>query len=61
MEDRTSRLRRLYNETRQLLRCGTRLDVNAPTYLGESALSLAARKGHLSVVEGLLEDRRTDP
>lgn len=45
----------------QLLRCGTRLDVNARTYLGESALSLAAFKGHLCVVERLLQDRRVDP
>ncbi|KAJ1713207.1 hypothetical protein NYO67_4605 [Aspergillus flavus] len=45
----------------QLLRCGPRLDVNARTYLGESALSLAASKGHLSVVEHLLKDRRIDP
>lgn len=45
----------------QLLRCGTRLDVNARTYLGESALSLAASKGHLHVVERLLQDRRVDP
>lgn len=45
----------------QLLRCGTRLDVNARTYLGKSALSLAASKGHLHVVERLLQDRRVDP
>lgn len=45
----------------QLLRCGTRLDVNARTYLGESSLSLAASKGHLRVVERLLQDRRVDP
>lgn len=45
----------------QLLRCGRRLNVNARTYLGESALSLAAYKGHLRVVERLLQDRRVDP
>lgn len=45
----------------QLLRCETRLDVNARTYLGESALSLAAYQGHLSVVDSLLQDRRVDP
>ncbi|KAL3468758.1 ankyrin repeat-containing domain protein [Aspergillus californicus] len=45
----------------QLLRCGRRLDVNARTYLGESALSLAASKGHLRVVELLLRDGRVDP
>ncbi|KAL4997571.1 hypothetical protein BDV10DRAFT_186162 [Aspergillus recurvatus] len=45
----------------QLLRCGTRLDVDAQTYLDESVLSLAASKGHLGVVECLLQDRRIDP
>lgn len=38
-----------------------RLDVNARTYLGKSALSLAASKGHLHVVKCLLQDRRVDP
>ncbi|KAJ5608446.1 ankyrin repeat-containing domain protein [Penicillium hordei] len=45
----------------QLLRCGMRLDVNARTYLGESALSLAAYEGYLSVVERLLQEGRVDP
>lgn len=45
----------------QLLCCGTQLDVNAQTYLDESTLSLAAFKGHLCVVERLLQDRQVDP
>lgn len=45
----------------QLLRCGPRLDVNAGTYLCEPTLSLAASKGHLSVVEHFLKDWRADP
>jgi ankyrin repeat protein len=41
-----------------LLACRDRLDINAQTYQKESALSLAARYGHLQVVDTILQDRR---
>ncbi|GIJ91861.1 hypothetical protein Asppvi_010836 [Aspergillus pseudoviridinutans] len=44
----------------RLLACGDRLDINAQTYQKESALSLAARYGHLQVVDAILRDPRTD-
>jgi ankyrin repeat protein len=44
----------------RLLACGERLDINAQTYQKESALSLAARSGHLQVVGAILQDRRAD-
>ncbi|OJZ80127.1 hypothetical protein ASPFODRAFT_148212 [Aspergillus luchuensis CBS 106.47] len=44
----------------RLLNCVPRPDVNARTYLGDSALSLAAREGHVDVVARLLEDWQTD-
>jgi ankyrin repeat protein len=43
-----------------LLACGDRLNINAQTYQKESALSLAARYGHLQVVDAILQDRRAD-
>jgi ankyrin repeat protein len=43
-----------------LLAYGDRLDINAQTYQKESALSLAARYGHLQVVDTILQDRRVD-
>ncbi|GFG19250.1 ankyrin repeat protein [Aspergillus udagawae] len=43
-----------------LLACGERLNINAQTYQKESALSLAARYGHLQVVDTILQDRRAD-
>jgi ankyrin repeat protein len=43
-----------------LLACGDRLDINAQTYQKESALSLAARYGHLQVVDAILQDRQAD-
>ncbi|OJZ79597.1 hypothetical protein ASPFODRAFT_148864, partial [Aspergillus luchuensis CBS 106.47] len=44
----------------RLLNCVPRPDVNARTYLRDSALSLAAREGHVDVVAHLLEDWQTD-
>ncbi|KAI2861456.1 hypothetical protein CBS76997_10186 [Aspergillus niger] len=44
----------------QLLDCVPRLDVNIRTYLGDSALSMAAHQGHVDVVERLLEIWQTD-
>nr|XP_001402132.2 hypothetical protein ANI_1_2064184 [Aspergillus niger CBS 513.88] len=44
----------------RLLNCVPRPDVNARTYLGDSALSLTAREGHVDVVARLLEDWQTD-
>jgi hypothetical protein len=43
-----------------LLAQGTRLDVNAKTFLGDTALSKAASYGNLDVVELLLKDDRLD-
>jgi ankyrin repeat protein len=43
-----------------LLACGERLEINAQTYQKESALSLAARYGHLQVVDTILQDQRAD-
>ncbi|GLA21741.1 hypothetical protein AnigIFM62618_000967, partial [Aspergillus niger] len=44
----------------RLLDCFPRLDVNVQTYLGDSALSLAALQGHVDVVARLLEIWQTD-
>ncbi|KAE8381365.1 ankyrin repeat-containing domain protein [Aspergillus bertholletiae] len=43
-----------------LLGLGERLDVNARTLNGETALSLAAQRGSCQVVDRILQDRRTD-
>ncbi|RDH27559.1 ankyrin repeat-containing domain protein [Aspergillus welwitschiae] len=44
----------------RLLDCVPRLDVNIRTYLGDSALSMAAHQGHVDVVARLLEIWQTD-
>ncbi|KAI3034865.1 hypothetical protein CBS76997_10987 [Aspergillus niger] len=44
----------------RLLNCVPRLDVNVRTYLGDSALSLAAHQGYTDVVARLLEPWQTD-
>ena len=45
---------------RLLLAQGARLDINSKTYLGYTALSLAAFHGHLDIIDLLLEDSRLD-
>ncbi|KAL2827273.1 ankyrin repeat-containing domain protein [Aspergillus pseudoustus] len=44
----------------QLLACGQRLNINAQSYNRESILSIAARRGHLQVVNRILCDPRAD-
>ncbi|KAI3038218.1 hypothetical protein CBS147353_11912 [Aspergillus niger] len=44
----------------RLLNCVPRLDVNVRTYLGDSALSLAAHQGYMDVVARLLKIWQTD-
>ncbi|GAA92342.1 ankyrin repeat protein [Aspergillus luchuensis IFO 4308] len=44
----------------RLLNCVPRLDVNVRTYLGDSALSLAAHQGYTDVVARLLKIWQTD-